>query len=638
MIQSDLLTEPGTPPLQAARAAHAPAHERPTSRPEAKSEAKSGDNARRAPLAFAQLPFMKRDDSGRPLKGIAIDYWAYTSNTLLISGWISGGELDNELPARIARSPGVTVSLFRRPDVETTFSTRTVGLLALVSLSAATSFDVFGFRLALPDRRENDRDCSAFLTEHRERFGFLLDNLTDDCPERALIARQLPAAPETYKGARGFLEQAKGVPGHGGITVGWAVNLPNVRLKLLDQSGRLHPLDHAIRWHRPDIVQGLGQDFGNYTFNAGLLQGWRHPFQIGDEIQLVAFDGEAAFMLATRRWDAAPVEPASFARWAFELPTPVDRFTERLEHHDGPIIETLVARDRQSWRKAGPEMMHTFGSLPESPKCSIIVPLYGRFDFMLNQLLEFSEDTQIRQHAELIYVVDDPRIASDAIQQAPLLHESYRVPFRIVVSPENRGFAGANNLGVSVSRAPALLLLNSDVIPVEAGWLTRMLEALNKNAKVGIVGARLFFPNGSIQHDGMVFQWEPTWQTYLNKHPRSGMDASNMPAKGTSEPAVSGACLLIRKSTYEEVGGLDENFLVGDFEDSDLCLKVRQRALGIVCCRDINLTHLERQSFAHIGADDFRQRVVHYNAWRHHRRWSDYIDTLMTRQKAGAAT
>jgi O-antigen biosynthesis protein len=631
MIQSDLRTEPATPAPQATRAALAPAHDRPASRSVAHAE-----NPRRVPLSFAQLPFMKRDDSGRPIKGVAIDYWAYTSKALLISGWVSGIELEAQLPTRIECSPGVTVSVFRRPDVETAFSATTVGILVIVALGTATSFDLFGFRLALPDRRENDGDCSAFLAEHRERFGFLLDNLAEDSVERALVAKQLLPAPETYKGARGFLEQARGVPGHGGITVGWAVNLPNVRLKLLDQTGQLHPLDRAIRWHRPDIVQALGRDFGNYTFNAGLLQGWRHPFRIGGEIRLVAFDGEAAYALATRSWEAAPVEPASFARWAFELPTPVDRFTERLEHHDGPIIETLVARDRQSWRKAGPEMIYTFGSLPDQPKCSVIVPLYGRFDFMLNQLLEFSEDAQIRQHAELIYVIDDPRIVSDAIQQAPLLHESYGVPFRIVVSPENRGFAGANNLGVSVSRAPTLLLLNSDVIPVEAGWLTRMLEALNKSAKVGIVGARLFFPNGSIQHDGMVFQWEPTWQTYLNKHPRSGMEASNMPAKGATEPAVSGACLLIRKSIYDEVGGLDENFLIGDFEDSDLCLKVRQRGLSIVCCRDINLTHLERQSFAHIGAGNFRQRVVHYNAWRHHRRWSDYIDTLMTRQKSGA--
>ena len=68
-------------------------------------------------------------------------------------------------------------------------------------------------------------------------------------------------------------------------------------------------------------------------------------------------------------------------------------------------------------------------------------------------------------------------------------------------------------------------------------------------------------------------------------------------------PAVSAACLLIRKSTYDAVGGLDEGFLIGDFEDSDLCLKVRRQGQEIACLRDLNLTHLERQSFTGIGAD-----------------------------------
>ena len=265
------------------------------------------------------------------------------------------------------------------------------------------------------------------------------------------------------------------------------------------------------------------------------------------------------------------------------------------------------------------------------------MPLYGRFDFMLNQMLEFSEDKQIKQHADLIYVVDDPRIASNVIQQSWLLYEANQIPFRVVVTPENRGFAGANNLGASVSRAPLLLLLNSDVIPVEAGWFGKMQEAINKTPNIGIVGARLFFPNGSIQHDGMMFQWEPSWHAYLNKHPRAGMEASTVRARHANDPAVTAACLLIRKSTYDAVGGLDEGFLIGDFEDSDLCLKVRRQGKEIVCLRDLNLTHLERQSFSGIGADGFRERVARYNAWRHQRRWSQDIEALVNPPTSGAA-
>jgi O-antigen biosynthesis protein len=340
-------------------------------------------------FSFDRLPIMEKDTSGRLVKGLAIDYWAYAGGALLISGWVLGDAIKQLCPGRTAPAPGVTVSLFRRPDVENAYPAFAAGILAVISSGAAEDFNLFGFRLKFPVRRENDGNCDVFLTEHAQRFGFLFESLPAGSPERVIVARQIQSAPETYKGARGFLEQSKGVPGHGGLAVGWAVSLPGVKLALLDQAGCIVPLVHAIRWHRPDIVQALGQDFGNYTFNAGLLQAWQHPFRIGDEIRIVAFDGDAAHLLSHGHWEAAPVEPVSFARWAFELPTPLERFAERLEHHDGAIIETLIARDRTSWRTGTPEV-HTFGTLLENPRCSIIVPLYGRFDFMLNQMLEFS--------------------------------------------------------------------------------------------------------------------------------------------------------------------------------------------------------------------------------------------------------
>jgi GT2 family glycosyltransferase len=581
-------------------------------------------------LTFDLLPFIERTAAGEPVRGLAIDHWAYTNGALLIAGWVIGVG-DEYIGANATASmPEVLVSVFRRPDVEDAFPAlraTTRGMLAVIKPSEADKFTLFGFTVQLPPREDNDTTRDALLAEHRERMGFLLRSLPDDSLERSRVAAQIPAAPDTYKRARGFLEQARGVPNHGGLVIGWAVNLPGVKLALLDSAGRMIALAGAIRWYREDIVQAVGHDYGNYTFNSGMLQAWQLPFRIGDEIRLVAFDGDAAYILSTGRWDAAPTEPTSFARWAFELPTPLDRFYERMENHDGTIIESLIARDRMHWRTVIPEV-HQFGNPVENPKCSVVIPLYGRFDFILNQMLEFSEDEQIKREADLIYVVDDPRIASNVIQKAWLLYEANRVPFRIVVTVENRGFAGANNLGISVSRAPYLLLLNSDVIPVEPGWLEKMLAAIDHDPGVGVVGARLFYPNGSIQHDGMSFQWEPSWNAFLNKHPRSGMDASTDSTAGKDLPSVSAACLLIKREIYDSVGGLDEGFLIGDFEDSDLCLKVKQRGLRIICVSNLNLTHLERQSFTGIGANGFRERVSRYNAWRHQRRWSDYIKTL----------
>ena len=192
-----------------------------------------------------------------------------------------------------------------------------------------------------------------------------------------------------------------------------------------------------------------------------------------------------------------------------------------------------------------------------------------------------------------------------------------------------RGFAGATNLGVANSCAPFVLLLNSDVIPLASGWLERMRSVLVAHPEIGLLGARLHHPNGAIQHDGMGFQWEPTWQAYLNKHPGAGLPGSPSREKFVKRQAVTAACVLIRRDVYDAVGGLDEKFLIGDFEDSDLCLKVREKGLEIACLPlPVTLIHLERQSFSAIGTSSFRDYVARYNAWRHQARWGAAIAKL----------
>ena len=278
--------------------------------------------------------------------------------------------------------------------------------------------------------------------------------------------------------------------------------------------------------------------------------------------------------------------------------------------------------------------MHDYGRRPGRPKCTVVVPLYGRHDFMLDQLLAFSDDPDFLSAAELVYVIDDHRLVSALAAEAPVFEATFGVPFRTVWSGENRGYAGATNLGVANSSAPFVLLLNSDVIPVATGWLEKMRSILVANPEIGVLGARLHHPNGAIQHDGMGFEWDATLQLYLNKHPGSGFPGAPARGKFVKCQAVTGACALMRREVYEAVGGLDEKYLIGDFEDSDLCLKVREKGLEIACLPlPVTLIHLERQSFRHIGAPHFRDYVVRYNAWRHQARWGASISRLCAADK-----
>jgi GT2 family glycosyltransferase len=90
-------------------------------------------------------------------------------------------------------------------------------------------------------------------------------------------------------------------------------------------------------------------------------------------------------------------------------------------------------------------------------------------------------------------------------------------------------------------------------------------------------------------------------------------------------PAVTGACLAMRRAQFDEVGGWDTGYLIGDFEDSDLCLKLRSAGWDIAYEPAVQLVHLARQSFKMLGEDDYRTRVVIHNAVRHQSRWESLL-------------
>jgi len=576
----------------------------------------------------------------RVAAGLSVDRVVADGEFLAVSGWTIGGQ---DLTFTVASGEGVSLlpslTFFPRDDVAlgygipgdlvrgflATWRSRPCGDMR-VQLDVGPG-DPLGVDLTAPERSRM-ADLKQFLAEHLSRAHLLFEGLMDNPVAISLLVNHLGAPPSSFNRARGHIETARGIEGLGGLVVGWTVAEPDVRFCLVDDRGAVVSLHNAARWTRNDIFEAMSRDFGDYVFNAGFLQKWSGALTIGNKLGLVASTEEASFAVSAAEWSPAPLDPVSFARWTFELPTTREHFSKRLADHDGPIIDALIER-KISRRSKSPPQIHEYGRCPPRAKCAVVVPVYGRHDFMLNQLLGFSDDPDFVSSVELTYVIDDHRLVSPLAADAPLFEASFGVPFRTIWSGENRGFAGATNLGVKHSTAPLVLLMNSDVIPVASGWLEGMCSALAAHAEVGILGARLHHPNGAVQHDGMTFRWEPNWQAYLNEHPGAGLPAASVGDKLVKRQAVTAACALLRREVYEAVGGLDENFLVGDFEDSDLCLKVREKGLEVACLPlPVTLIHLERQSFSAIGTPSFRDHVARYNAWKHQTRWGATISKL----------
>lgn len=590
------------------------------------------------PQSMDRTPAVIRDRAGIVRAGLGIDYAIFRDEIVLVSGWAIGSCEIEFVDARnkLIQSPAVAIDYFDRPDVSAGYSVSTGtavrGFLAIFQeghspaemQNSDNGIDVTANLSLEPYHQDRPEDMLMLLDTHIDRKGFLLRHALNSKAFVSAIASRLTPPPVSYMTAKGHLEQARGVVGIGGLIVGWCICVRSAAMFVFDATGAVVPMVAASRWNRADIVEGFSNTFGSDVQNAGFLQGWHAALTIGGKLQMIVIDGVNAYIISECQWSAAPVDPVSFARWSFELPTPISSFQARLEHHDGPVLQKLTERKNKAQRDIKPRTF-VFGTLPENPACSIIIPLYGRHDFMLNQLLEFGDDPFISNSCEIIYVVDEPRMLDAVLGESALLAEANRIGFKVIDGVVNRGFSGANNLGIAQAHAPYILLLNSDVIPIEAGWMEKMIESLDADPKPGIVGARLLYANGSLQHDGMECWWSAKWEAYLNKHTSAGMEAPAASATAVPRMAVTAACLLISQESLLAVEGLHEGYLIGDFEDSDLCFKIRSRGLDVQCRQDVSLVHLERQSFKGIGGGPFREQVARYNAWVHQCRWGAVI-------------
>jgi GT2 family glycosyltransferase len=266
------------------------------------------------------------------------------------------------------------------------------------------------------------------------------------------------------------------------------------------------------------------------------------------------------------------------------------------------------------------------------PEVSIVVPLYGRIDFLEHQLTQFARDPQLLE-ADLIYVLDSPEQAETLERLAPEMHALTGVPFRVVTLARNAGFSGANNAGVGVARGRKLLLLNSDVLPDRPGWLGTMSAFFDATPAIGALAPKLLYEDDSLQHAGMYFLRAPGSSVWENMHYYKGLNrttpAANVPR---AVPAVTGACLMIERERYEQLGGLRGQFVQGDYEDSDLCLRLRELGLASWYLPDAELYHLEAQSYP----NELRRATSAYNTWLHSYLWSEAIAEVMATDEGSA--
>jgi O-antigen biosynthesis protein len=393
-----------------------------------------------------------------------------------------------------------------------------------------------------------------------------------------------------------------------------------VRLIAISPEGERVELDtRAFRHPRADVVEFYGLEEERHADKMGFVayfetnapsrlgEGW--IVQIHDAAGCVA---EAAASQVSR--DLRAVRARVLGDFALE--TLPDKALKA--NHTLPAVSRLQRRLASA---VAIESIAEFGEPSRSAEVSVVVPLFRRIDFLEYQLAEFVQDPELRA-ADLVYVLDSPEQADHLRTYALHLHRLYGVPFRVAMLTRNGGFAIANNLGASVARGRLLLLLNSDVLPERPGWLGQLVRFYDATSRIGALGPKLVYEDDSLQHAGLYFDRPSGSHVWTNEHYFKGLHR-DLPAANVARrvPAVTGACMLISLSLFRELGGLRGSYVQGDYEDSDLCLRLAEQGLETWYLPSVALYHLEGQSYP----SEERALASQFNRWLHTYLWEKQI-------------
>jgi O-antigen biosynthesis protein len=233
------------------------------------------------------------------------------------------------------------------------------------------------------------------------------------------------------------------------------------------------------------------------------------------------------------------------------------------------------------------------------PRVSIIIPTRDNVSF-LRRCIESVERLTTYRNYELLIIDND---SSDE----ETLEYLASIPHRVVPFREPFNYSKINNFAVSQAEGEYVLLLNDDTEVISGGWLHAMLEHAQR-PEVGAVGAKLIYPDGRVQHAGVIVGAGSPWEAGVAVHSYHFYSSDSPGYAGTlatttNYSAVTAACVLIRKSLYEELRGLDEENLRVQFNDIDLCLRMRERGYYIVYTPHAELYHYESVSRKHWRLD-----------------------------------
>lgn len=231
----------------------------------------------------------------------------------------------------------------------------------------------------------------------------------------------------------------------------------------------------------------------------------------------------------------------------------------------------------------------TLYALPDPPPLvSLIIPTRNAVG-LVRQCIE-SIESKTRYPRYEILLIDNGSDDPEALAYFHGLEADAKV--RVLRDDSSFNYAALNNMAVAQARGDVVGLINNDIEVISSGWLDELV-GIALQPGVGAVGARLWYPDKTLQHGGVILGIGGVAGHAHKQLPEGGKGYFMRAVVAQSLSAVTAACLVIQKSIYEEVGGLDAQNLKVAFNDVDFCLRVRQAGYRNVWTPYAELFHHE---------------------------------------------
>ena len=302
-----------------------------------------------------------------------------------------------------------------------------------------------------------------------------------------------------------------------------------------------------------------------------------------------------------------PLQLAARLRSGSVVHLGVKRLTAKRNAGTDALLQPINARRAARMRFARPEV----------PRVSIIVAVHNQLEVTLACLASILQNTGETRYE--VIIVDD---CSD--EQTRRALKTIR-GVRVLRNSSNQGFLLSSNKGAAEARGEFLLFLNNDT-EVGAEWLERMLAVFDERSDAGLVGAKLIYPDGTLQEAGAIIWRDASGMNY-GKHDHADKPEYNYLRE---VDYCSGACILIRKRLFNQLGGFDTRFAPAYYEDADLAFAVREAGLKVYYQPRAVVTHHEGQSSGRSTAGGVKAYQLG-NALKFRTKW----EAALSRQFAG---